>query len=252
MIDIDRTSFNLHGTPREARVNYEVQLLALDEGGLHHDPDDPGGRTCLGISQVHNPKWKGWEVIDDYRQTDLTADEVLSHAELSRQVYQFYDDLFTANGYHDIQPFCIAHIYGNMAVNIGQHQAVKQLQRAYNLWRELTGMDEFLATDGKMGALTKAAITENYRVGNQRMVILPLYFYWTRYYKKLCDKKSFLRKYYRGWNARAFRTTADMLTSLESFLDYPDESQPSNADSKATYHGYNIDPPESSQGQRYT
>lgn len=42
--------------------------VILAEGGYVNDPDDKGGETYLGITRVHHPKAKMWDIIDGIKK----------------------------------------------------------------------------------------------------------------------------------------------------------------------------------------
>jgi lysozyme family protein len=51
-------------------ANFEkaYNIILKNEGGYANDPNDIGGETYKGIARNFNPKWKGWAIIDAYKE----------------------------------------------------------------------------------------------------------------------------------------------------------------------------------------
>lgn len=116
-----------------ANFDKEFDELILVEGGYVNDKDDAGGETYLGISRKNNPKWIGWEVIDDIKKkygtkgitSRLKKDKALTNS--AKFLYkQNYWDIFELD---DIPSQKIAHEMFDTAVNCGPKTAINIAQQ---------------------------------------------------------------------------------------------------------------------------
>ena len=116
-----------------AQFDKEFDKLILAEGGYINDKDDAGGETYLGISRKNNPKWIGWEVIDDikkkYGTKGITArlkkDTALTNS--AKLLYkQNYWDVLELD---DIPSQSIAHELFDTCVNCGKATAIRIAQQ---------------------------------------------------------------------------------------------------------------------------
>lgn len=115
-----------------ANFDIEFDKLILAEGGYINDPDDAGGETYLGISRKNNPRWVGWEVIDEEKKNGLkniTArlkkDVALTNS--AKLLYkQKYWDVLELD---DIPSQCIAHQLFDTCVNCGKTTAIRIAQQ---------------------------------------------------------------------------------------------------------------------------
>ena len=115
-----------------AKFDDEFEKIILAEGGYVDDPDDAGGETYLGISRKNNPKWIGWEVIDDEKKKGLkniTArlkkDVALTNS--AKLLYkQKYWDVLELD---DIPSQGIAHQLFDTCVNCGKTTAIRIAQQ---------------------------------------------------------------------------------------------------------------------------
>lgn len=111
-----------------AKFDEEFDKVILAEGGYVNDPDDAGGETYLGISRKNNPKWVGWEVIDDIKKkygtknitSRLKKDVALTNS--AKLLYkQNYWDVLELD---DIPSQGIAHQLFDTCVNCGKTTAI--------------------------------------------------------------------------------------------------------------------------------
>ena len=116
-----------------AQFDKEFDELILAEGGYVNDKDDVGGETYLGISRKNNPKWIGWEVIDEvkkkYGTRNITArlkkDVALTNS--AKLLYkQKYWDVLELD---DIPSQSIAHELFDTCVNCGKATAIRIAQQ---------------------------------------------------------------------------------------------------------------------------
>lgn len=124
-----------------AKFDEEFNKVILAEGGYVNDPDDAGGETYLGISRKNNPKWVGWEVIDDIKKkygtknitSRLKKDIALTNS--AKLLYkQNYWDIFELD---DIPSQEIAHQLFDTCVNCGKTTAIRIAQQV--LMMTITG-----------------------------------------------------------------------------------------------------------------
>ena len=124
-----------------AKFDIEFNKLILSEGGYVDDPDDAGGETYLGISRKNNPKWVGWEVIDDIKKkygtknitSRLKKDVALTNS--AKLLYkQNYWDVLELD---DIPSQGIAHQLFDTYVNCGKTTAIRIAQQV--LMMTITG-----------------------------------------------------------------------------------------------------------------
>lgn len=116
-----------------AKFDEEFEKVILAEGGYVNDTDDTGGETYLGISRKNNPKWIGWEVIDDIKKkygtknitVRLKKDVALTNS--AKFLYkQKYWDVMELD---DIPSQNIAHEMFDTAVNCGITTAIRIAQQ---------------------------------------------------------------------------------------------------------------------------
>lgn len=124
-----------------ANFDKEFDKVILAEGGYVDDPDDAGGETYLGISRKNNPKWVGWEVIDDIKKkygtknitSRLKKDVALTNS--AKLLYkQNYWDVLELD---DIPSQGIAHQLFDTCVNCGKTTAISIAQQV--LMMTITG-----------------------------------------------------------------------------------------------------------------
>lgn len=116
-----------------AQFDKEFDELILAEGGYVNDKDDAGGETYLGISRKNNPKWIGWEIIDEVKKkygtknitSRLKKDIALTNS--AKLLYkQNYWDVLELD---DIPSQNIAHELFDTCVNCGKTTAIRIAQQ---------------------------------------------------------------------------------------------------------------------------
>jgi lysozyme family protein len=119
-----------------AKFDEEFDKLIFVEGGYVNDKDDAGAETYLGISRKNNPKWIGWEVIDDEKKkglknitTRLKKDIALTNS--AKLLYkQNYWDVLELD---DIPSQSIAHEMFDTCVNCGVSTAIRIAQQVIGM-----------------------------------------------------------------------------------------------------------------------
>lgn len=121
------------------RENYAKihDWVGLSEGGYVNHPDDPGGATNYGVTQVTFARWRRMrgERISDVKN--------LSHAEAQQIIeFQFFDKVAA-----DRLPSGLDYAMADYSVNSGPAKAAKALQRILGV-----------TADGIIGVQTLAAV----------------------------------------------------------------------------------------------
>lgn len=161
------------------------------EGGYANNPNDRGGETYAGIARVHFPKWKGWEIIDKYKQSEHSSKELnkvlQGNGQLDVMVEHFYKvNFWNAIKGDDIINQLIADNIMDFAVNSGVGRAVKYAQR-------LVGTTE----DGEMGPKTIKAINKNVEGFVAKYKAARLTFL-----QKIVARDNTQSVFMQGWSAR--------------------------------------------------
>jgi lysozyme family protein len=114
-----------------AAVKPALEKALKWEGRYSNDPKDAGGETYCGISRRAFPNWSGWPIIEEAKASRQgVAGDNLYHR-LRSNILGFYVAYFWAPARcGDLTHQGLADLYFSCAVNMGQRQAVKLLQRA--------------------------------------------------------------------------------------------------------------------------
>lgn len=124
-----------------AKFDKEFDKVILVEGGYVNDPDDAGGETYLGISRKNNPKWVGWEVIDDIKKkygTKNITSRLKKDVALTNSVKLLYkQNYWDVLELDDIPSQGIAHQLFDTCVNCGKTTAIRIAQQV--LMMTITG-----------------------------------------------------------------------------------------------------------------
>lgn len=115
-----------------------LALVLKSEGGYVNHPNDPGGRTNLGVTQHAWEEYVGHTVSEQDMRNLSTND-----------VTPFYRKLYWDAARCDELPSGIDYLVFDFAVNAGPHRAIRTLQKALNI-----------SADGIIGPITIKAINE--------------------------------------------------------------------------------------------
>ena len=141
------------------------------EGAFANRKADKGGITYKGISQVYNPKWVGWNIInrylDKYPELKIPYEgkppasihklnfELNVNEELEYLVYDFYyENYYTKCGAWNIGGK-LAVVLFDMATLQGVRRASKSLQKCLNIHFKTN-----LVVDSQVGATTIKVLNE--------------------------------------------------------------------------------------------
>lgn len=128
------------------------------EGGYVDDPLDSGGETYKGIARNHHPKWRGWNIIDAFKDIPRFPHNLASSSDLKSLVKTFYKKGFWETNKLSCVPQPIANEVFDTGVNMGAVTAARILQKALNLLNRNGKTFPELVVDGKIGGKTLAAI----------------------------------------------------------------------------------------------
>lgn len=153
------------------------------EGGYAFLKGDRGGETYKGIARHYNPSWKGWDIIDSYKNVyregftiHLGNDE-----ELQQEVEKFYRENYWEKFKGNSLPYIVAEELLEQSVNLGTWKtAGSNLQKALNLLNKNGRLFDDLVIDGLVGQKTINAVK---RVNERRLVKVLNGLQFMRYYK---------------------------------------------------------------------
>lgn len=168
------------------------------DGGLTNDPDDPGGITKWGISQIHNPD------IDVAKLTRGQAVEL------------YYKRYWKPYELDELTDAVVCVTVFDCMVNPGPKSGTRCIQSA------CATLGQSLIVDSKLGPKTRAAInalSHTMRPDLLAHIAGQLYaFYWERavaYPER--------KKYMKGWTRRAFQNMALIAPDGEQLHRYMKE-----------------------------
>lgn len=167
-----------------ASVKPALDHLLKWEGRYANDPDDAGGETYVGITRKNFPAWSGWAFLDAAKEKGLPLNGDGLFESLRAAVLSFYVAYFWAPARcGELAHQGLADLYFSCAVNMGQRQAVKLLQRA-------VGAQD----DGLIGPKTVAAANA---AGAAALPALCKHV--EAFYLDQVERRPTDRKFLRGW-----------------------------------------------------
>lgn len=184
-------------------ANFEIahEKTSSIEGGYVNDPTDNGKETYRGISRKYFPDWKGWEIIDQYKEnTTLKRNQYINNPDLDVLVDDFYKQHFWDSiklGSINYQE--LANEMFDTAVNMGLKTSVKFLQEALNLLNKNEKSYQDLKVDGIIGNRTIGIANsfQNYSALLKTMNGLQF-----MKYVRICKNKPEQEKFFLGWLKR--------------------------------------------------
>lgn len=155
------------------------------EGGYSNDPLDSGKRTYIGISEVHNPNWSGWDIVDKHEPMKYN-EYIISGAldSLAREIYltRYWNKIRLS----EVKDQRVANQIFDWFVNSGGN-AIKRIQKILGV-----------TTDGIVGVKTIEAINRggvhlNDLIRDSRI----------DYYNDIVAARPTQAKFLKGWLSRA-------------------------------------------------
>ncbi len=125
------------------------------EGYYANVAGDKGGETYMGIARNLHPDWKGWNIIDAYKQANgkIKRNTKIDNSELTQLVKDFYRKTFYhAYRIEDIKNGSLQEVIFDWCVNSGRWGS-RGVQRVLN-----QHFDYDLMLDGIIGRNTISAI----------------------------------------------------------------------------------------------
>lgn len=151
------------------------QFMIPHEGGYVNDPLDPGGATKYGITQRNYP---------DLNIANLSLPD-------ARAIY--LRDYWSGQPYCQFASQAVANKVFDLAVNMGQAEAHKLLQRALN------DCGEMLVVDGVIGELSVAGVNRC----DPQLLLEALRYQARNFYFTLVARRPSSSKFLDGWLRRA-------------------------------------------------
>lgn len=164
-------------TDRE-RFERLIGFVLEHEGGLADDPDDPGGITKYGISLRSYPHLGANGI------RNLTIED-------AKGIY--YQDWWLPLKCPQIHDDKVAQKYLDTCVNTGKRTGTKILQRALQM------IGYRITVDGAIGPKTLAAVN----AADPQALLVAMRQQQKAHYERLIQKNPELKKFRRGWMARA-------------------------------------------------
>jgi lysozyme family protein len=163
------------------------QEVLLNEGIYSFDPNDSGGKTCMGISEANWPKWEGWKIVDSLSSTK----EMATHPQLQKLVQSFYlQNFWNPIKGDSISSQNIANSIFDFAVNTGVKTSVMLTQRTIGV-----------KDDGIIGKDTLSTLNSF----GERLFIAEFKLAKIDRYCDIVDAKPNQIKWLKGWIRRALR-----------------------------------------------
>ena len=173
------------------------------EGGYSNNKNDAGGETYRGISRVTNPYWLGWDIVDNIKKTNFSA-ETINEALDKNEVLQNFVKVFYLNNYWDailgnkIADQQIANEVYDNAVNMGVPQAGIYLQKVINILNRNQSLYKDITVDGKIGGGTIQTLEMAIKLNGSRRVLNVINGYQMKHYLE-CMEKNPVDEIFVGW-----------------------------------------------------
>ena len=173
------------------------------EGGYSNDPDDVGGETYKGIARRYHPSWRGWSIIDNYKNQPGFPNNAYNDTNLDLSVKDFYKaNYWDVNLLDEFRSQIIANEMFDTGVNMGIGRAAKFLQKALNLLNKNQQVYSDIAEDGAVGPNTLRALNAclSYRGDSYLFKIMNLL--QGNHYIEYMTKSPTQEKFAYGWLKR--------------------------------------------------
>ncbi len=129
------------------------------EGGYSNNPTDYGKETYKGVSRKYHPTWRGWLIIDSYKNKPNFPLNLDKDAELQKLIRIFYKEEFWDKLLGDqIVEQKLADELFDTAVNMSPNNAIKYLQSALNILNRNKKDYDDIDEDGVIGSSTLSTI----------------------------------------------------------------------------------------------
>lgn len=165
-----------------------LDLILRNEGGYSNDPCDRGGSTMMGITQGTLNAWRRYhpEFPEDVRS--LTREHVAA-------IYQ--RQYWEASGCERV-PWPISLILFDMAVNSGNGNAVRGLQRTINRILLSRGKPT-IPEDGGFGPVTDGALREALNIAGLLPFGMAFIAIRREFYQGIAKRNPTQKRFLNGW-----------------------------------------------------
>jgi lysozyme family protein len=185
-----------------------LNILLNTEGGYSNHELDSGKETYRGISRKFWPDWKGWLIIDEYREHKLFPKLLELDEDLQKLVSIFYEENFwKASKAYAVAVYDVNAAFRlfDFAVNAGIPVACKQFQivcNTLNWWNKAPLYPSKLAIDGDIGSNTQRAF--KMVIEKRGPEVFLDYFKATQlnHYTRIIEKKPNQSVFAYGWAKR--------------------------------------------------
>ena len=171
-----------------------LDLILVSEGGYSNDPLDRGGSTNMGVTQGTLDAWRKYHQDFPEDVQDLSRDHVAAIYE--RQYWQ-------ASGCERI-PWPVSLIHFDMAVNSGNGNAVRGLQRTINRVFLSQGKP-WIQEDGGFGPKTEVALEEALKIAGLLPFGMTFIAIRREFYKGIVRRNPKQVRFLKGWLNRLAR-----------------------------------------------
>lgn len=117
-----------------ANPTISIKKILVFEGGWVNNPNDNGKETFRGVTRINWPNWKGWKIIDQWKQSPTFPAGLMLNSDLTNMVIDFY----TVNYWNKIHGDQIndqqtADSFLDQAVLEGVFAAIKREENSVNI-----------------------------------------------------------------------------------------------------------------------
>jgi lysozyme family protein len=174
--------------------------LMKAEGGYSNHPSDRGKETYKGIARNRHHAWKGWSIIDGYKNFPDFEKRLDEDGELQLLVDAFYKTMFWDDiNLDQVLSQAICDEIFDIAINMGAGTAVKFVQTALNLLNRNQKDFPDLKVDGGMGQKTIATLN-SYK--NEKALLKTLNGLQFERYREICSSDPTQEVFFLGWLTR--------------------------------------------------
>lgn len=180
--------------------NQAYKITMKHEGGYADDPDDVGGETYKGVARRYHPSWKGWEVIDEAKNSTGFPKNLETYNDLQIEVKEFYKahywDVWLGDNISNQE---ICNEMFDTGVNMGTHRCQKFLQEALNYLNRNELLYNDLVVDSDVGPATLVALQIYLQKSKPHYLLVILNLLQGNHYLNYMKKSPKQEKFAKGW-----------------------------------------------------
>jgi lysozyme family protein len=173
------------------------QRTCNHEGKYANHPNDKGGETWKGIARNYHPRWKGWPIVDEYKQKYQSVKELNKALSLDVKLEDYVESFYKVNFWDinrlsELNSQLVAENVFDCSVNCGTGTGARILQKAIN------GTGQYsLSVDGVIGG--KTLTVANWL---NDALVNPYVDLRIQYHKDIVTRNSSQKVFLKGWLAR--------------------------------------------------